>query len=161
MVYAVEKDGKYMNRKILSWVLVVLWMSLIFYLSHQPATESNKLSREITEKIVKVVEEVASDTRSNPKRLNHIIRKGAHFFAYFILGILLMYSLYRNHTYGLKAASIALSICILYAISDEVHQIFIPGRSGQLADVILDSAGGIVGILSYKAYRLNIFNKSK
>lgn len=40
-------------------------------------------------------------------------------------------------------------ICILYAISDEVHQLFVPGRGGQVRDVIIDSAGAIAGILGY------------
>lgn len=43
-------------RKILPWLLVILWMSLIFYLSHQPVAESNKLSKGITEKLVEVAE---------------------------------------------------------------------------------------------------------
>lgn len=43
----------------------------------------------------------------------------------------------------------ALLICVLYAISDEVHQKFIPGRSGEVRDVIIDTAGASVGISVY------------
>jgi len=39
--------------------------------------------------------------------------------------------------------------CVLYAISDETHQIFVPGRSAQISDVLIDSVGAIVGILMY------------
>ena len=43
----------------------------------------------------------------------------------------------------------SLLICILYATSDELHQVFIPGRGAQVKDVIIDSAGACVGILVY------------
>ena len=71
-----------MNRKILPWLLAVLWMVLIFYLSHQPATKSNGLSKGATEIIVETVEKVAPIVDINKSIFNHIIRKNAHFFAY-------------------------------------------------------------------------------
>jgi len=46
-----------------------------------------------------------------------------------------------------KGIKLALLICILYAVSDEVHQLFIPGRGGQFKDVIIDSAGVLVEII--------------
>lgn len=67
-------------RKILPWVLVVLWMALIFYLSHQPATESNELSTGITEIIIETVEKIAPDIDLDIGSFNHIIRKNAHFY---------------------------------------------------------------------------------
>lgn len=56
----------------------------------------------------------------------------------------------RKNTYQI---SIALAICISYAISDEVHQLYVPGRSGEVRDVIIDTAGASLGILSYVAIR--------
>ncbi len=138
-----------MKRKVISWLLVVLWMALIFYLSHQPATESNSLSTGITERVVAIIERVTSDIDFDVSNFNHIIRKNAHFFAYLILGILVINALKSNGLKGSKSILIALAICILYAISDEVHQLFIPGRAGQVRDVIIDSAGAIVGINGY------------
>src|SRR5690554_609911 len=120
-----------MKRKILSWTLAVLWMALIFYLSHQPAIESNGLSTGITEKIVVMVEKVAPDIKFNMGRFNHMLRKGAHFFAYLVLGILMINGLSSSDIYGFKGIGLAILICILYAISDEVHQLFDPGRGGQ------------------------------
>ena len=40
-------------------------------------------------------------------------------------------------------------IAALYAASDEIHQLFVPGRSGQLSDVILDSAGALAGVAAF------------
>ncbi|NLM05265.1 MAG: VanZ family protein [Clostridiales bacterium] len=76
-----------MTRKVISWLLVILWMVLIFYLSQQPATESNSLSTGITERIVAIIERLTSDIDFDVSNFNHIIRKNAHFFAYLILGV--------------------------------------------------------------------------
>ena len=138
-----------MTGKVISWLLVILWMALIFYLSHQPATESNSLSTGITERIVAIIERLTSDIYFNESKFNHIIRKNAHFFAYLILGVLVSNALKNNGIKGSKRFLIALVICILYAISDEIHQLFIPGRAGQVRDVMIDSAGAVVGISGY------------
>lgn len=92
----------------------------------------------------------APDIKFNMGRFNHMLRKGAHFFAYLVLGILMINGLSSSDIYGFKGIGLAILICILYAISDEVHQLFDPGRGGQVSDVILDSAGAIIGILGYK-----------
>ena len=136
-------------RKKLPWLLVILWMTMIFYLSHQPATKSNCLSKEITEKIVKVVEKIVMDVDFNSVNFNHLIRKNAHFFSYLLLGVLVMNGLRSSGVSGYRIIVFALGICILYAISDEVHQLFVPGRGGRVTDVIIDSAGAVVGIGIY------------
>lgn len=141
-----------MTRKVILWLLVVLWMALIFCLSHQPATESNSLSTGITERVMAIIERVTSDIDFDVSNFNHIIRKNAHFFAYLVLGILVSNALKSNGLKGSNRFIIALLICILYAISDEVHQLFIPGRAGQVRDVIIDSAGAIVGISGYRVF---------
>lgn len=137
--------------KFLSYIVVVLWMALIFYFSHQPANESSELSTGITEVIVSAVEKVAPQSDFIVGNLNHLVRKNAHFFIYFVLGMLLIHSLRLNGGSGYKRMGLALSICILYAISDEVHQLFVPGRGAQVSDVFIDSAGGFVGIAVYSA----------
>lgn len=150
-----------MKRKILPWVLVVLWMALIFYQSHKPATESNELSTGITEKIVEVVEKLAPDVDIDIGRFNHIVRKNAHFFAYLVLGILVANGLRNNGLSGYKGFILALFICVLYAISDEIHQLYVPGRGGQVKDVILDSGGALVGILGYWIWRSRTLETGK
>lgn len=141
-----------MMRKVISWLLVVLWMALIFYLSHQPASESNSLSTGITERVVAIIERVTSDIDFDVSNFNHIVRKNAHFFAYLILGVLVSNALKSNGLKGSRRFLIALAFCILYAISDEIHQLFIPGRAGQVRDVIIDSAGAVVGISGYLVF---------
>jgi VanZ family protein len=139
--------NKLLKRKIYPWVLVVLWMALIFYLSHKPATESNELSKGITEIIVETVEKVTTDVDIEVERFNHIVRKNAHFFSYLVLGILVTNGLISSEIK--RYIGYALLICVLYAISDEIHQIYVPGRSGQIKDVVIDSAGALAGIGMY------------
>ena len=136
-----------MKRKLLPWIFVILWMTLIFFLSHQPAMESNQLSSGIIKRIYDIIKMIAPDIRLDLESLNHIIRKLAHFGVYLILGILIANGLIYNKKSRINAILLALLICILYAISDEIHQIFIPGRSGQVSDVLIDSLGGLVGIV--------------
>ncbi len=143
-------EGKSMTpKKILSWILVILWMGLIFYLSHQPAAESSELSTGITEVIIQTIEKLAPNVELDIRNLNHIVRKNAHFFAYLVLGVMVINALRASGVRGYNSIGLALLICVLYAISDEVHQIFIPGRSGEVRDVLIDSAGASVGILVY------------
>ncbi|MFX3628632.1 MAG: VanZ family protein [Ectobacillus sp.] len=133
-------------RKCFSWIYVLLWMVLIFYLSSQPATMSNKLSTGITEMIVEKVEQIAPDMEFDIRAFNHIVRKNAHFFIYLVLGVLVANALKRSGVQGYRRIGLALLICVLYAISDETHQLFVPGRGAQVKDVFIDSSGASVGI---------------
>ncbi|QZY57596.1 VanZ family protein [Crassaminicella profunda] len=135
---------------IFSWIGVLLWMVLIFNLSSQVADESNKLSKGVTKVIVKTVERVAPTADFNMDRFNHVVRKNAHFFAYLVLGIFVTNAMRRSGRNGFRGVVLILSICVLYAISDEVHQMFVPGRGPGVKDVFIDSAGAIVGIGVYK-----------
>jgi VanZ family protein len=136
-------------RRVIPWLLVVVWMAFIFHLSHQPATVSYNLSTEVAETIVEVAEKVAPQAVFDLERINHMVRKNAHFLAYLALGILVMNGLRSGEIVGYRAIAIALVICALYAASDEVHQLLVPGRSGQISDAILDSTGAAVGIWVY------------
>ena len=144
-----------MKIKILSWSLVILWMGLIFFFSHQPATESSELSSGITEVIVDVVNIIVPDNDliSNQDRISFIVRKSAHFGVYLVLGLLVSNGLIYSNISKSKVFYLALLICVLYAISDEFHQLYVPGRSGQVSDVLLDSTGSLSGILLMNAIR--------
>jgi VanZ family protein len=134
-------------RKFLSWAAVILWMALIFKLSSQPAVQSSKLSTGITKINIKAIEKVNPNTKFNIVKFDHMVRKNAHFFVYLFLGVFVINVLRRSGIRGYRCVVYALLICILYATSDELHQIFVPGRGAQVKDVIIDSAGASVGIL--------------
>src|SRR5699024_6504703 len=75
--------------------------------------------------------------------LGLLVRKGAHIGEYAVLGALLAWAL-PGHS--LRRATITLAIGIAYAITDEVHQLFVPGRAGQVSDVLIDTVGVVVGV---------------
>lgn len=93
-------------------------------------------------------------------QFDHIVRKNAHFFAYLVLGILVMNALRRSEVSGIKVAILTLGICALYAGSDEMHQLFVAGRSGQIIDVFIDSSGTFIGIGLYGAF-IKLMGKNK
>lgn len=139
-----------MNKKayeVISWLAVVFWMLFIFRLSSQPAFESNDLSLGITERILKFL---GTLIRFDIDKLNHIVRKGAHFSAYLILAVLIYNYVSQRKITGWKSVVLVIFLCVLYAISDEVHQLFVEGRSGQLSDVLIDSIGAVTGMGVYK-----------
>ena len=137
-------------KKTINWSLVAICMAVIFYLSSQPANVSSQASRQVTEVIVETVQKVKPDmTEVDIRDLNSFVRKNAHFIIYLLLGFLTINALYEYNTELKKKVILAFAICVLYAISDEIHQLFVPGRGGQVTDVIIDSVGSVVGIGLY------------
>lgn len=74
-----------------------------------------------------------------------VLRKLAHAAEYAVLGALLLRAL--RHERAALAAGVA------YAITDEVHQVFVPGRVGSPADVAIDAAGVAIGVILWRRYR--------
>jgi VanZ family protein len=137
------------KKKTIAWGAVLAWMALIFFLSHQPAEVSSGMSSGIAEKIMVLIETSAPAAGIDVDVLHTFVRKNAHFFAYLILGVLAFVALLQSGLTGLSGALAAFGIAVGYAISDEAHQLFIPGRSGEVRDVLIDSTGAAVGIGIY------------
>ncbi|MCK9267718.1 MAG: VanZ family protein [Alkaliphilus sp.] len=149
---------KYKNSiRVFSWIAVFLWMVLIFNFSSQVAEQSNALSSGITETVIKIIEKIAPKTaaKMNMGKLNHLIRKNSHFFLYLVLGALFVNAIGQSKICGIRGVIITLLFCSFYAISDEVHQLFVPGRGAQVRDVFIDIAGTVVGILGYFGINTN------
>ncbi|MBD2847550.1 VanZ family protein [Paenibacillus sp. IB182496] len=136
-------------RTSLKWLLVVLAMGLIFMLSHQPASTSRELSDGFSRAIASVLGWVAPDASWDTRSLNHIVRKNAHFFIYLGMGFVAMLALRSLRIRLWRSAGLALLLCVLYAVADEVHQMFVPGRGAQVRDVLIDSAGASLGVGLY------------
>lgn len=135
------------KRIIVNWILFLGWMSFIFFMSNQTGDVSTKQS----DLVVKIFIGLGLDQKESMLELTTVIvRKTAHFTEYFILGILTM-NLFQCCYRGKKQRSIALLFVLMYASLDEVHQYFIPGRSMAFKDVIIDTLGGGVAILTHSA----------
>ncbi|WP_233444609.1 VanZ family protein, partial [Halalkalibacterium halodurans] len=79
--------------KRFSWLAVILWMTLIFSFSHQPATDSAKLSSGVTEFLFAAIQQLLPHVQLDLEQFHTIIRKLAHFFSYFTLGLLVFHAL--------------------------------------------------------------------
>lgn len=143
---------------ILTWTATLVWMGIIFYLSSQPASQSAHLSTGIKKELLSMLGHFVPGIENMELRsLDFYIRKNAHFIAYFILGMLTLLALVYSE--ARKPANLALIIGLLYAISDEFHQLFVPGRSGQFRDVIIDGAGTVLGVLLTSLIIKRIFRR--
>ncbi len=139
--------------RIISSSLLVLWMILIFCLSAQTAEISSQTSGGVIAFILKLVypgfkELSALQAGEMTAEFQFIIRKCAHFSLYAGLGVLSFLSLvtYRRLSLPMLSA-FSLSICLLYSITDEIHQLFVPGRSGEIRDVCIDFCGSLIAVL--------------
>lgn len=126
-------------------------MFLIFLMSSFDATESTNQSNFIVNIITNIFK------IENIELLSFIIRKLAHFTEYLILGLLVANMFTKNNINNLYLISIIL--CIIYATSDEIHQLFVPGRACQLRDILIDSIGSITGVYLYKLINTKILKK--
>lgn len=137
--------------KKISIVLVLLWMSTIFYFSNQPATISTTQS----DKVINTINIMVKDNRVmkgivnklyDSKGASFIIRKSAHMISYGLLASLLFIAIYSHRKYISVSFKYAFAISLLYAVSDEIHQYFVPGRACMLQDVLIDCIGMLIGL---------------
>ena len=133
-------NGK--TRQMLWGAASLLIMGILFYLSADPADASTAKSAFFTDRFYPLVSAVLT-----LNQCTFLIRKAAHVSIYALLGIC-VYQTCRLEARGERGnVWIAVGICFLYACTDELHQLFSSGRSGQFDDVLLDSIGALLGIL--------------
>ena len=138
-------------------LLPLLWMVVIFMLSQQSASISSGQSGVFVEQLRHIAPSV------DQQLLTFLVRKGAHIFAYFVLGILTFNALWRVDLSKLKfnyPVGLSIIVCALYAVSDEFHQLFVSGRSGEIRDIMIDSCAAIVGVFIISIF-VRILQKSK
>ena len=140
-----KKYSKFRKAAIII-ILLFLWYSMIFSFSAQNGETSGSLSGSIALKTAQVFDKLTFGHRSEEK-----IALLAESLEYAVLGCLwfFFFRIIFGKTGG-KKQLICMLICtgivFLSAAGDEFHQTFIPGRSGNFKDVLLDTAGGFAGI---------------
>ena len=128
-------------KKFISILLLVIWIFIIFYFSNESGRISLDKSRSLLDSIINI---------TNMDFLSvYIIRKIAHFCEYMILSILVFCVMKNFKIINKKTIFICISICILYACCDEVHQLFVSGRDARVFDVFVDSLGILMGSTIY------------
>jgi VanZ family protein len=120
-----------MIKKISSWILVFLWSALIFYLSNIPYLRIEQLGF-----------------------LDFVLRKIAHITEYTVLFILYIRA-FKDTTKlaDTKVYLLSIVFSIIYAITDEIHQSFVPGRSCNFFDLLFYTTGVVLGSVIYKNYK--------
>ena len=139
-------------KKVINTILIILWMGLIFVLSNDTAEESSKKSDGLIVRCVQDIIKRDLSTKEKEKVLKYLVkpvRKSAHFFLYFVLGILIINLFKSFELFNYKTILIAVLLCFLYACSDEIHQLFIKGRSCEVRDILIDTIGSLSGISVY------------
>lgn len=155
-------------KKIVSIIIVFTWMSIIFGFSNQQGEGSGNTSRKISEVIVRIID--VQDRYSDLEKdklieiIEPILRKIAHFTIYAIGGIAIANCVWQFFGKEKITIGISTAIGVIYAISDEIHQLMVNGRSGNVRDVIIDSIGILTGIMAFllikRAYN-RIISKKK
>lgn len=141
-------------KKIIRYILIILIILdciLIYKFSSQQSEQSNESSGRVINFIIEVnplTKDLSFEEKEELKeKIVLPIRKTAHFTVYASLGALL-YSctLTYDNLNNKKKLIISFILAFLYACSDEIHQLLVPGRSGRILDIFIDSMGAICGI---------------
>lgn len=144
-----DMTQKIQKKKLILWILIFVWMITIFMFSAQNGDESSELSQGFLRTfILRFTPDNISEDIVN--MMEYIIRKCAHMTEYAVFGILVFYQikLYRLFEKEWNRIVMAVICVMIYASTDEIHQLFVGGRSGRFTDVLIDTAGGFIGIMA-------------
>jgi VanZ family protein len=120
-------------KPIVYWILSVLWLGVIFLFSARTASDYHNSASFLF-------------NINLPQWLTFAVWESGHFLEYLVLGFFMLSAV--SSTFKLKKPMqiiIVMAICILYALSDEIHQLYVPGRTFQALDLILDTLGSASG----------------
>lgn len=130
------------KRKIyvcISWALVLAVMIFIFAMSAANASDSSEISGSLLAKIIEF---------TGIEMSSHFIRKAAHFCEFALLSFLMSNAVFASFQ-NKKAGVIAFPCACLYAVTDELHQLFSDGRACRVTDILIDSSGAFLGALIF------------
>lgn len=143
-------NGKQIARCVLI-VLIIINCIVIFRFSAEQSEKSNKTSGRVVDTIIENSPKTRNlSKQEKEKKKEEIVtpvRKTGHFTIYTCLGALiyLLCKTFKGDNW--KKILISIGLAFLYACSDEIHQLFVNGRSGEFTDVLLDTCGAGFGVL--------------
>ncbi len=140
------------HKRIILLIAIIFWCGLIFNLSSQEATNSSILSGGVLSKILNIFgHDLSEYEHSVVMFMQLMIRKSAHMFLYCVLAVLIKLELME---YNISTTSVlAVLLTMSYAITDEIHQNFVLGRTGKVSDVLVDTVGALIGVGLMWLYR--------
>ena len=149
-------DFKYIIKfivKLLAWVPPIIIAISIFGFSSQNSEQSSGLSGKAATAIIHlagnshIVNVNAENEAQFIENLQYPIRKCAHMSEYMIFTLSVVMALYVWNVRNKLLYIIAFAVAVIFASTDEFHQLFVPGRSGRVVDVLIDSIGSSIGLL--------------
>lgn len=159
--------------RTITLLLLFSWMTLIFVMSSQHANESSQTSGKFVLKVINVIysdfENFSVEKQGDiTNTLTFIVRKTAHFLEYFVLGALSAIAAFTFKKGSVFQKTLgAVIFSVLYAVSDELHQYFVPGRACRVFDMCVDTAGCVCAavliavIIKARRRKLGEFNAKK
>jgi len=126
------------------WLPVLVWATVIFIASANPDPY-----RPLPSRWTEPCFSAGSDFPSCAELLGRVL----HISEYAILALLTARAMFRYREVRLASLVLVLGLTELYALSDEIHQLFVPGRTFQLMDLVLDLLGGVIGLIIYERIR--------
>lgn len=144
--------------KVISFCLTVISLALIFFFSSQTSTESNEVSEgflaEVLDYMLNLLRLSGDNKKALIDTLHFLIRKCAHFTEFAVLGfssVVMFRTWYRGSDYKIGICAAELSAA--WAIGDEIHQLFVDGRTSRFFDVCIDTLGALTGIMIFLLIR--------
>lgn len=120
---------------VVFWLLTVTVMVMIFMFSSDTGEESEEISQNLLGIIIEFIGQFIS---------HNTLRKIAHFTEFAALGFCMTVAV--HYTFGKRKFHLPFIPCAVYAVSDEIHQYFVPERACRVFDMFVDSCGIATGI---------------
>ena len=144
-----------MNKKVVARIILIILIILncifIFKFSSEKSEKSDVRSGRVIQAIVELNPKTKNLSDEEKEKIKEDIvmpvRKTAHFTIYMSLGMLLFLCSKTFNAEDKKNVLVSLTFAFLYACTDEIHQMFVSGRSGEFRDVCIDSCGALFGII--------------
>lgn len=139
--------------RLLFAALTLAVMVFIFCNSSQTAPESSATSAPLVEQVATLVipqfkQLPPVEQEYHLSQLTSVVREGAHLAEFAALSLFAgLFALTFRKPF-LRSAAAVFVFCVLYALSDELHQLCVPGRTFQLLDLAMDSIGSLLGVLA-------------
>ena len=141
-------------RDVVAHLAVLLWMIVVFCFTAQNGDESGDLSSGVTHLLMTIINQLFQLGWEEPKLLDMValwdypVRKLAHMTEFGILAVLIFCAIktYKIAQVTKQRYLFAWLGAVAYAVTDEIHQLFVPGRSGNFIDVCVDASGALIAI---------------
>ncbi len=147
-----------MLKKCILWFFVIVVSIQIFSFSGENGQTSDGTSKKVTAAVVEIVKKTCDIPQQEERSLfefcNKVVRKTAHFSEFMLLAMFTA-ALCRSYRLNMRFSVLISSLyCLLFGTADEIHQLFVDGRTGRVTDVIIDFSGALAGVVLFVLCRM-------